>query len=657
MGRSHLLKFSAKETQSMPRTKKISVITTTPTKLTLPKNTSTKTAKKKTATQPMPEDTIGGFVDATAPRPAPLTGHTIAHGDCVAGMLALPAGSVDLVFADPPFNIGYKYDVYQDKRESEHYLDWSREWISAVYQVLKPDGAFWLAIGDEYAAELKVLSQQIGFTCRSWVVWYYTFGVNCKAKFTRSHAHIFHFVKDPNKFTFLAEEPSNRIPSARQLVYNDARSNPVGRLPDDTWILRPQDLPDSFTAEEDTWYFPRVAGTFKEREGFHGCQMPEQLLGRIIRLCSRPGEVVLDPFSGSGTTLAVAKKLGRASRGFDLSPDYAKYGTERLQAIHVGDALSGTAEPTMSVPVTLREIKRGKNTPNIDSKSFFADEATSEARHQAALRAMTEEQLLAAFETTSNGYSLDRIMADPALQAALHDECRVRDLPGEPRTWNQLLLRLRKAGRLAHLKTSERTNFSWTDCDRYLFGVEIALRQMHDLYQVTLDELLADPELASEFDTWCDKLSPGASPLEYRWAALKLRKEAHAARVRKMALTPGRWRGEIELAKRSEWPAHAGPAIYEIRAGQEEQAVYLGATWNLAARLSAQFSVVKENFYGDSLRVRYYPTRVTQAADLLGYQILEIESRLPRRNWSGLASIGEKISHNAGNPKRSRRGK
>jgi DNA modification methylase len=622
----------------------------------------------------MPADTISGFVfpdqqvlpldesttadlQLDAPKPAPLTGHQIMHGDCVAGMLALPAGSVDLVFADPPFNIGYKYDVYQDKRESEHYLDWSREWISAVYQVLKPDGAFWLAIGDEYAAELKVLSQQIGFTCRSWVVWYYTFGVNCKAKFTRSHAHIFHFVKDPNHFTFISEDPNNRIPSARQLVYNDARSNPVGRLPDDTWILRPQDLPDSFTAEEDTWYFPRVAGTFKEREGFHGCQMPEQLLGRIIRLCSRPGEVVLDPFSGSGTTLAVAKKLGRASRGFDLSPDYAKYGTERLEAIRVGDALSGTVEPTMSAPVTVREIKRGKNTPNIDSKSFFADEATSEARQQAALRAMTEEQLLAAFEATAHGYSLDRVMAEPTLQADLHEECRKRDLPGEPRTWNQLLFRLRKAGRLAHLKTSERTNFSWTDCDRYLFGVEIALRQMHDQYQVTLDELLADPELAAEFDAWCDKLSPGASPLEYRWAALKLRKEAHAARVRKMALTPGRWRGEVELAKRDEWPAHAGPAIYEIRAADEKQASYLGATWNLAERLAAQFSVAKENFYGDSLRVRYYPTRVVQAADLLGYQILEIEARLPRQNWSGLASLSGKLSQKSRKSKSQVRGK
>jgi site-specific DNA-methyltransferase (adenine-specific) len=115
---------------------------------------------------------------------------------------------------------------------------------------------------------------------------------------------LFHFVKDENNFTFNGEEPQVRVPSARALVYADKRANPAGRLPDDTWILRPQDLPAGFQPADDTWYFARVAGTFKERQGFHGCQMPEQLLGRIIRVSSNPGDIVLDPFAGSGTTLA-----------------------------------------------------------------------------------------------------------------------------------------------------------------------------------------------------------------------------------------------------------------------------------------------------------------------------------------------------------------
>lgn len=281
-------------------------------------------------------------------------GH-IHQGDCIAGMQSLPAGSVDLVFADPPFNIGYNYDVYHDAKDDDQYLTWSKEWISEVHRVLKPDGTFWLAIGDEYAAELKIISKQLGFITRSWVIWYYTFGVNCKMKFSRSHAHLFHFIKDPKHFTFRYEELENRVPSARQLVYNDKRAESTGRLPDDTWILRPQDLQTSFQPEEDTWYFPRVAGTFKERAGFHGCQMPEQLLARIIRFCSHPKEIVLDPFAGSASTLVTAKKLDRQFIGFELSVDYAGRGTKRLELTSIGDPLVGAEQPTLSAPSTPKQ--------------------------------------------------------------------------------------------------------------------------------------------------------------------------------------------------------------------------------------------------------------------------------------------------------------
>ncbi|MCU0963237.1 MAG: site-specific DNA-methyltransferase [Pirellulaceae bacterium] len=271
--------------------------------------------------------------------------------DCVAGMRRIGDEKIDLVFADPPFNIGYEYDVYHDQRDADEFLGWCREWMSEVVRILKPDGTFWLAIGDEFAADLKVLMQrELKLACRSWVVWYYTFGVHCKNKFCRSHAHLFHMVKNPTRFTFNTE--AIRVPSARQLVYGDARAHPRGRLPDDTWILRPQDLPDGFRPVEDTWYFPRVAGTFKERAGFHGCQMPEQLLGRIIRACSQPGEIVLDPFAGSGTTLAVAKKLARHYLGFELSKQYTRLIRQRLRGVRAGDPLEGAAEPLQSAPTT-----------------------------------------------------------------------------------------------------------------------------------------------------------------------------------------------------------------------------------------------------------------------------------------------------------------
>jgi hypothetical protein len=136
------------------------------------------------------------------------------------------------------------------------------------------------------------------------------------------------------------------------LVYGDRRANPKGRLPDDTWVLRPQDLPEGFRSDGDTWYFARVAGTFKERAGFHGCQMPEQLLGRILRASSHEEETVLDPFLGSGTTGSVAKKLNRKFIGFELSPEYVQQARKRIDAVSVGQSLDGAADPTLSAPST-----------------------------------------------------------------------------------------------------------------------------------------------------------------------------------------------------------------------------------------------------------------------------------------------------------------
>lgn len=296
----------------------------------------------------------------------------VCQGDCVEGLKQVEAESVDLAFADPPFNIGYDYDVYDDRCDADNYLDWTRLWGTEVKRVLKPAGTFWLAIGDEYAAELKLIFQkELGFTCRSWVVWYYTFGVNCTKKFSRSHAHLFYFVKDPKRFTFNSE--AVRVPSARQLVYADARAVPAGRLPDDTWILRPQDLPDGFRPEEDTWYFPRVCGTFKERAGWHGCQMPEQLLGRIIRACSNPGDLVLDPFGGSGTTLVVAKKLGRRWLGFELSAQYVERIEARLEAAKVGQPLEGAEDSKTSAPPTRagRKLSERRRSDRVGGHGLF----------------------------------------------------------------------------------------------------------------------------------------------------------------------------------------------------------------------------------------------------------------------------------------------
>ena len=582
--------------------------------------------------------------------------NAIHHGDCIAGMNALPAGSVDLAFADPPFNIGYDYDVYDDRQEHQQYLDWSRNWIAAVHRVLKDDGTFWLAIGDEYAAELKVASQEIGFHCRSWVIWYYTFGVNCKNKFTRSHAHLFYFVKDPKHFTFRGDDLDNRIPSARQLVYQDKRANPRGRLPDDTWIIRPadvvgeliddagvvdfdklsaprddeqtwqirpQDVEACFTAEEDTWYFPRVAGTFKERKGFHGCQMPEQLLGRIVRSCSNETDVVLDPFSGSATTLAVAKKLGRKFIGFDLSEDYIAYGRERLESIRIGDRLDGSPEPLMSAPKTggprIQGVRRPKDNTEAQRQQ---DRQAVEQRYDEVQLQLTLQGIVEAFRLTHDGFSADRVVADPELNDAFTEACCRIGIAGCARTWNLLLFRLRKAGKLAHLETTQATSLDWRDCDRYLFASEIALQMMLDEERASsLDEILCDPALASEFDKAAARLAPGHSPFEYRWVALKIRKQAKTARTRAAVLAPPSRLGKrVPIAELDVGTLETGPGVYVL--SEASQRLYVGESLNLSQRVAAQFASDGQQHWadwGERLTLQTFATQ-TEPADMLAWQ-------------------------------------
>ncbi|MCC7147330.1 MAG: site-specific DNA-methyltransferase [Phycisphaeraceae bacterium] len=297
--------------------------------------------------------------------------NTLAVGDCLKLMAQWPAASVDLIFADPPYNIGYAYDQYHDQRTDEDYIAWTCRWISACTRLLKPTGSLYVLIGDEYAAEtrlhLKQLERDRQLLFRNWIVWHYTFGQRCKIKFNRSHAHLFYAVgpaacgtngknkvdvKNP-PFTFNYDAVA--LPSARMTTYKDKRQNPAGKLPDDTWYLkrfpdaltwhtRPQEAAEEteagssqdivrgyFRGDQDTWYQPRLCGTFNERQQWHPCQLPEALLERIIKVSSNPGDLVFDPFAGSGTTLAVAHKLSRHWLGCELSKSYAAKAKKRIK--------------------------------------------------------------------------------------------------------------------------------------------------------------------------------------------------------------------------------------------------------------------------------------------------------------------------------------
>lgn len=286
-----------------------------------------------------------------------LNANEIYCGDCVELLKTSPGLPVRLIFADPPFNIGYKYDQYEDRQEYDEYVSWTEKWMRACREILLPDGSFYIAIGDDYAAEVRMIARKLDLHLRNWIIWHYTFGQQTKMKFARAHTHIFYFVADPKNFIF--NDVPIRMPSARQMVYKDKRANPAGKIPDDVWR------------------YSRVCGTFKEREGWHTCQMPLKLLARIIKASSNPGDLVMDPFSGSGTTALAAAILKRQYLAIDLSENYVAAAKERIEKtlndesedIDCGELIFVLAEKALTA--------RGKK--GIELKLDFEENETADA--------------------------------------------------------------------------------------------------------------------------------------------------------------------------------------------------------------------------------------------------------------------------------------
>ncbi|NQV25321.1 MAG: hypothetical protein HQ518_13245, partial [Rhodopirellula sp.] len=501
--------------------------------------------------------------------------------------------------------------------------------------------------------------------------WYYTFGVNCSHKFTRSHAHLFHFVKDSENFTFRSEDLDNRVPSARELVYNDKRANPQGRLPDDTWlirpsdavgemvsdddttwhysnikpdededrtyVLRPQDLGESFSPLEDTWYFPRVAGTFKERAGFHGCQMPEQLLGRIIRTCSNEEDIVLDPFSGSATTLAVAKKLGRRFTGYDVSTDYVEYGLKRLSTIEPGDPLDGSQEPTKSAPPTNRQQRRLEFSGRSGSTEPSTN-ANTTSIVSAKIDHITRCGIVEAFRTTHDGFSADRVVADPELNFEFVRMCSRLGLPGNAQQWNTLLFRFRKAGELSFIPTSRRTDISWEDSDEYMFASEIAWQYMIDTGQArSLDDILCDPQLSLRFHETACMFAPNHSKLAYRWAALRLRKQATIARGRSEELRVPTLREMVHSTDDDIARVPAEPGLYIVMSKSKNKKLYAGETLNLREQLELfNARSVEWSQFSAMPYVKAMPLVDQSGAAKLAWQSCLVKKFKPQFNYSKL---------------------
>lgn len=249
----------------------------------------------------------------------------IYQGDCSSLMEQLPPESVQLTVTSPPYNIGKEYESPLPLHE---YLSWCENWMAGVHRLTTANGAFWLNIGyvpvtDEGKAVplAYMLWDKTPFFMLQEVVWTYGAGVSTRKTFAPRNEKLLWYVKDPNKYTFNLDDvrdPDVKYPNQKK--NGKLKCNPLGKNPGDVWAI------------------PKVtsgAGRSSVERMPHPAQFPEALIERVILASTNPGDLVLDPFMGSGTTAAVARRLGRNVVGFELRSDYIETTATRLQRLNV----------------------------------------------------------------------------------------------------------------------------------------------------------------------------------------------------------------------------------------------------------------------------------------------------------------------------------
>ncbi len=246
---------------------------------------------------------------------------TILVGDCIAHMNALPAGSVDLVFADPPYNLQLEQGLTRpdqskvdavdddwDKFDSfAHYDAFTRAWLKAARRILKPNGAIWVIGSYHNIFRVGAALQDLDFWLLNDVIW----------------------------------RKANPMPNFRGTRFTNAHETLI-------WAAKGRESRVTFNYEQmkqanddvqmrSDWLFPICTGAERlkddEDEKLHPTQKPEPLLYRVISATTKPGDVVLDPFFGTGTTGAVAKKLGRHFIGIEREDTYVAGALKRIAAI------------------------------------------------------------------------------------------------------------------------------------------------------------------------------------------------------------------------------------------------------------------------------------------------------------------------------------
>jgi len=241
----------------------------------------------------------------------------IIKGDCLELLKKIPDNSVDMTFADPPFNLKKKYNGYKDSLEFKEYIEWCDEWIGEMVRITKPTGSIFVHnIPKWLSYYVKLLNEHANF--KHWIAWYAPTSPMGKS-LQPAHYGVLFYVKDSKK-TKIYEI---RMPHERERKSDYLRKDyggkkaglhPFGPLISDVWTDIHRIKHNKYRDE-------------------HPCQLPVPLLERLILMTTDEGDIVLDPFVGTGTTAVAAKKLGRKYIGFDLDEEYKRISENNLKKI------------------------------------------------------------------------------------------------------------------------------------------------------------------------------------------------------------------------------------------------------------------------------------------------------------------------------------
>ena len=272
----------------------------------------------------------------------------VINGDCIEKLSTIESDSIDICFADPPFNLEKKYSVYKDQKPDKDYFNWCRNWLQELVRVTRPSGSIFVHNIPKWLTYYAEVLNEFAFF-KHWIAWDAMSNPLGKTLLP-AHYGILYYTKRQKGFKFYdIRSPHKRCRVCNSYIkdYGGKKDqmHPFGALVSDVWT----DI-------------HRIRHNIRRDE--HPCQLPLPLLDRIILMSTDPNDIVLDPFLGTGTTAISAKALGRNYIGIEIDPDYVKIATDKLEKVKLMTYKDYFVSLYLNRIVTIRDIDSTKLFPH-----------------------------------------------------------------------------------------------------------------------------------------------------------------------------------------------------------------------------------------------------------------------------------------------------